>query len=98
MAHTCEETLGMIGNEYVRCGRPAPTLVQHRGRAEGPYWMCREHAAHNLHNRNAEDITPDAERVREFTDVNCGAGAYRIDDRYMPEVYALLSKLEKQSR
>lgn len=56
--HRCEETLGMIGSQYLRCGAPAKTLVQHRGRNEGPYWMCDEHAHHNIHNRNAEDITP----------------------------------------
>jgi hypothetical protein len=96
----CEETLGMVGSQYLRCNAPATIQVQHKGRDEGPYWMCREHAAHNIHNRNAEDVTPEAERVKEFTEVCIGVGSgsgYKIDDRYMPEVYALLSKLEKKS-
>lgn len=97
-AHTCEETHG-FGEQYLRCGRPATTLVKHRGRDEGPYWMCPEHASHNIHNRDAEDVTPKAERVRTFTVVSTGAAhghGYRIDDRDMPEVYALLSRLEKK--
>jgi hypothetical protein len=57
-ANTCEETTGMIGDTYIRCERPATTLVQHRGRTEGPYWMCATCASHNLENRDAEDITP----------------------------------------
>ena len=48
----------MIGEEYLRCGAPARTLVQPRGRTEGPYWMCDWCAEHNLRNRNCEDVTP----------------------------------------
>jgi hypothetical protein len=58
---TCEETHGYDedADMYLRCGKLAAILVQHRGRTEGPYWMCRFHAAHNIDNRNAEDITPE---------------------------------------
>ena len=62
--------------------------------------MCPEHAAHNIRNRQAEDVTPEAERVRTFTVVSTGAVhgcGYTIDDRDMPEVYALLSRLEKKA-
>lgn len=99
--HTCQEVLGADHRDYIRCGAPAFILVQHRGRDEGPYWMCKEHAFHNIGNRNAEDITPKDEQVNEFTEVCIGIGSgsgYKINDRYMPEVYALLSKLEKQSQ
>ena len=58
--HTCEETTGFDERtqQYIRCGRPAVALIKHRGRIEGPYWMCPEDADHNIKNRNAEDITP----------------------------------------
>ena len=56
--YTCQETTGMIGDRYLRCGAPARTLVQPRGRAEGPYWMCAPCADHNIRNRNCEDVTP----------------------------------------
>lgn len=62
---TCEETTGMIGDKYLRCGRPAVMVVQHRGRNEGPYAMCRECGWHNCRNRNAgvvEWLDKDAER------------------------------------
>lgn len=52
----CEETWGMIGDKYLRCGKPSISRIQHRGRDEGPYYMCLEHAWHNVHNRNAEVI------------------------------------------
>lgn len=51
---TCEETYGMIGEKYLYCGRPAVMLIQHRGRAEGPYFMCLNCGEHNARNRNAE--------------------------------------------
>ena len=56
MNHPCQETTGMIGNEYLRCGAPAVALIQHRGRHEGPYYMCRGCADHNVHNRNADVV------------------------------------------
>lgn len=50
----CEETWGMLGNgTYLRCGKPAVSLVQHRGRDEGPYFMCMADGWHNCKNRNA---------------------------------------------
>ena len=51
---TCQETKDMIGNAYVVCGAPAVMLVRHRGRTEGPYYMCEFDGWHNTHNRNAE--------------------------------------------
>lgn len=59
-ARTCEETYGYDERrqEYLRCGAPAVRLIKHRGRREGPYWMCEHHAVHNIDNRNADDITP----------------------------------------
>ena len=50
----CQETVGMIGDDYIRCEKPAVMLIQHRSRAEGPYYMCLECGTHNLDNRNAE--------------------------------------------
>ena len=59
--HTCQEVHGTIGEQYLRCGAPASTLVQPRGRTEGPYWLCPPHASHYLHNRDCEDVTPEVE-------------------------------------
>jgi hypothetical protein len=53
----CQEVLGMVGSLYLRCNDPAFTLVQPRGRSEGPYWLCPEHADHYLRNRDCEDVT-----------------------------------------
>ena len=50
---TCEETCGVIGDQYLCCGKPAVMLIHHRGRAEGPYFMCLEHGVHNCANRDA---------------------------------------------
>lgn len=91
----------MVEDKYLRCGAPARTLVKHKGRDEGPYWMCDACASHNIQNRNGEDVTPESERVHTYTDVCIGIGSgsgYRIDDRFMSEVYVLLSKLERQSK
>ena len=57
----CQETFGMIGQKYLECGKPAVMQVQHRGRDEGPYYMCLECGTHNADNRNAEviDGTPE---------------------------------------
>lgn len=51
---TCEETTGMIGDDYTRCGAPAAMIVQHRGRREGPYFMCLMCGTHNARNRNGQ--------------------------------------------
>ena len=61
---TCEETTGMIGEQYLRCGAPAVVLVKHKGRNEGPYFMCGPCANHNVRNRRAEPllVAPDGER------------------------------------
>ena len=53
---TCEETTGMIGEWYTHCGAPAVCIVQHRGRSEGPYAMCRADASHNVRHRDAEVV------------------------------------------
>lgn len=50
---TCEETTGTIGENYIRCGRQAVAIIKHRGRDEGPYFMCGPCASHNVQNRNA---------------------------------------------
>ena len=55
--HTCQETTGMIGEQYIRCGKTAYVLVQHVGRSEGPYWLCAECADHNIRRRGGRDIT-----------------------------------------
>lgn len=53
----CEETgLVLGGVTPIPCGAPAVMLVQHRGRREGPYWMCLAHGTHNCRNRNAVEI------------------------------------------
>jgi hypothetical protein len=54
----------MIGDQYLRCGLPAVALVQRRGRTEGPYYMCLEHADYNCRNRNAELLATDDEELR----------------------------------
>lgn len=66
--HSCAETYGVTNgvavDRYLQCGAPAFALIQHRGRTEGPYWMCPFHARHNIKNRNAELIggkDPDAD-------------------------------------
>ncbi len=56
--HTCEETTGMVGDDYIRCGAPASRLIQPIGRSEGPYWMCDPCASHNVRNRHCADVTP----------------------------------------
>jgi hypothetical protein len=97
---TCQETTGTIGESYLRCGKPSTTLVQHRGRTEGPYWMCDACAFHNVYNRDAEDVTPAELRMDRPVKVRVGDGqfAYVIQEHLLPEVYALLSRLEKQGR
>lgn len=62
---TCEETTGMLGETYLRCGRPAAALVQHQGRKEEPYFMCDACANHNVRNRNAVALLSTAE-AQEF--------------------------------
>lgn len=64
MEHTCQEVLMAIGDKLVRCGDPAKTLVQPRGRKEGPYWLCPSHADHYLRNRNCENVTPNEANLR----------------------------------
>ena len=58
----CQEIHGMLGSIPLRCGTPAVMQVQHRGRAEGPYFMCEACGSHNVNNRNAEVIAVRAER------------------------------------
>jgi hypothetical protein len=53
---TCEDTLGMIGDRYLRCGEPACMLIDFRGGTEGPYWMCAEHGTHALDNRSGRAL------------------------------------------
>ena len=49
----CQETKGMIGEDYIRCGKPAIMKIQHVGRDEGPYLMCLFCGTHNADNRRA---------------------------------------------
>jgi hypothetical protein len=48
---TCEETTGMIREEYLRCGKPAVAII--KSRDVNPYAMCLMCADHNINNRNA---------------------------------------------
>lgn len=51
----CEEVTGVIGDDtYIHCGATAVVLIQHRGRTEGPYFMCLRCGDHNLRHRDAE--------------------------------------------
>lgn len=61
---TCQETTGMIGEMYLRCGAPAVMLVHYYLRTEGPYFMCGPCGNHNVKNRNAvvDAIKPGEER------------------------------------
>lgn len=59
----CEETTGMVGETYTRCGAPAVMLVKYRGREEGPYFMCFGCGTHNARNRNAEVLAELPERT-----------------------------------
>lgn len=47
----CEETHGMIGEQYLRCGAEAVAIVKTRD--PNPYPMCLAHATHNIDNRGA---------------------------------------------
>lgn len=67
MNRTCEETWGMIGDRYLRCGKPAVVIVQHRGRDEGPYAMCYACADHNMRNRNAGPVEWLDKELEELT-------------------------------
>lgn len=50
----CEEASAMSIESYIPCGLPAILLVHHTGRKEGPYFMCKECADHNVSNRRAK--------------------------------------------
>lgn len=49
----CEEASPLSRGLYIPCGAPTSTLVKHRGRREGPYFMCTLCASHNVRNRDA---------------------------------------------
>lgn len=93
--HCCEEVEGMIGSLALRCNAPAYTLVKHRGRDEGPYWMCPEHASHNIANRNAEDVTAKEKSLimqrRIVTDGTIFRLQHRVNDTqewaFYPDAY-----------
>lgn len=94
--HPCQE----MNDGVCFCNSNARTLVQPRGRSEGPYWLCDAHASHYLRNRNCEDVTPTAyKELQPLIAVTVGVGnfSYRIKEDPIGEVYMLLSKLEKQS-
>lgn len=48
---TCEETRGMVGQDYIRCGKPAVAIVKTKD--TNPYAMCLMDAYHNIANRGA---------------------------------------------
>lgn len=58
---TCQEVVMVVGDRSFQCGDRAIVQVQHRGRAEGPYFMCLKCGAHNIRNRDAELIAGDLE-------------------------------------
>ncbi len=48
----CQETTGMIGDNYIRCGTtPVVAEVTFVSRNEGPYAMCHPCMDHNVRNR-----------------------------------------------
>ena len=49
---TCQETSGMIHDEYIRCGEPAVAVVKTRD--PNPYYMCLPHASHTIDHRGGE--------------------------------------------
>ncbi len=49
----CEERIGSAGYQ---CGAPAKVLVKHKGRNEGPYFMCLPCADHNILHRDGEAL------------------------------------------
>jgi hypothetical protein len=52
----CQDTLGMVGGRYIRCGRPATVIVA-LGNDDHPYYMCRECAFHHcVRNRDGKYI------------------------------------------
>jgi hypothetical protein len=60
---TCEETTGMIGEEYMRCGKPAVAII--KSRDVNPYAMCKHCAWHNVTNRNAALIFTTDENLKK---------------------------------
>jgi len=50
----CQDTLGMVGGRYIRCGRPAKVIVALQ--EDHPYYMCRECAWHCVANRGGKYI------------------------------------------
>ena len=62
----CQETIGMIGDEYVRCGAPAVAIIDNGD--THLYLMCGPCAAHNIGHRGAKPVMvkPGEERFVTF--------------------------------
>lgn len=67
---TCQETWGMIGEEYLRCGQPAVAIV--KGRDVNAYYMCDACASHNVNNRNCRYVVQ--VQLPPTTCPHCGHG------------------------
>lgn len=52
---TCQETTGMIGDKYLRCGLPATVIVWHNGDQKA-YPMCPMCGDHNVTNRGGIEL------------------------------------------
>jgi hypothetical protein len=65
---TCQETSGMVGDRYIRCGARAFVLLKYRGRDEGPYFMCLACGDHNIRNRNAEALAIAPSTPQDFVE------------------------------
>ena len=37
----CQDPLGMVGERYIRCGRPAKVIIALEDDHDHPYYMCR---------------------------------------------------------
>lgn len=51
---TCQETYGMIGDNYLLCAKPAVAII--KSRDLNAYYMCLFCASHNIQNRGAKLI------------------------------------------
>jgi len=76
----CQETHDGI----TRCGREAIGMFGYRGRSEGPYPFCLEHADHTVSNRGGMTMwlfTSDPDVVARFPIVKCRHCARPAHDR-----------------
>ena len=52
----CQDALGMVGNRFIRCGRPAKVIIALEDDHDHPYYMCRECSLHCVRNRGGKYI------------------------------------------